>query len=180
MRSAELIVEDDKGPLIQQILEFAILNYEECKYNKQDIESLIRLRNQYVIRTGDHKIKADHAIIQIWNSRAILIVEDELEEIENGIIQSFDQLRTYSLSDEGKEFPIFYGIVSTFTEWIFCCYIPPEENKIATEDSFYTSERFRLTIDLETTSSKKDNFDKLIGMIKGFLIPDADISIAVK
>ena len=125
-------------------------------------------------------MKADHAIIQLWNLRAIIISEDKYLSMDEAILQNLDQLRTYAHSIEGSQFPIFYGIASNFDKWRFCCYIPSKNNTVDTARNFHISQEIplKLNIDNINTRAPEDNVEELISIIQSFFEIDVDNIVA--
>ncbi|RZJ49150.1 MAG: hypothetical protein EOO19_06135 [Chryseobacterium sp.] len=138
-------VKDDKSYLIRRITGLSI--------DEKDLKR-IGIRNQFEISFPNHNLKADHAVIQLWNLRAIIISDDKFLDMGEAIIQNLDQLRTYAHSIEGSQFPISYGIASNFHTWRFCCYIPSSNKKIDTCANFHISKEFQLKINIDSINTR--------------------------
>ena len=168
--------EASKSSLIKRILVFAV---EE--------DPFLRVMEQYPINDQKHFVKADHAVVQMFSERPLLICEDKYSQrdLYESLIQNFDQAKTYSLTAEGKQFPLIYGVISNFNEWRICCYYPPKPGTLDSRRNFYVSKVFKLLNkdfdpqDAQEAFAELDSKLKdLIGLIKGVLKKDVDITVA--
>lgn len=121
-----------KGYLIRKVIEYAI-----------ESEPFFQMTSQYVISDQSHSVKAAYAVIQWFSDRAILISEDKdsTTDMYEGLILTLDQVRTYSLTEDGKKYPFVYGILSNFNEWKICCYYVPGPNTLETKKIFMSQRR---------------------------------------
>jgi len=169
--------EASKSTLIKKVLEIAVRE-----------DPFFFIKEQYEIKVKGHTVKADRAIIQKFTQRVILIGEDKLSErdLEQGVVQCFDQARTYSLTTEGMKFPLIYGIATTFNEWRFLCYYPPKPGTLTTYENFYVSKIFKLMRKNFETEDKEarqellnidEKLEALIGIIRAFLCADIDLGV---
>jgi len=169
--------EASKSTLIKKVLEIAVAE-----------DPFVVLQEQYEIKVTKHRVKADRAALQTVTERVICICEDKFSEkdLEEGVVQCFDQMRTYSLTTEGKKFPLIYGIASNFNEWRFLCYHPPEPGTPTTYSNFYVSELFTLMrknfkIKDKEATQELINIDQkvetLVGMIQVLFYADVDIGV---
>jgi len=169
--------EASKSSLIKRVLEIAV---RETPF--------FYIQEQYEVKVNKHKVKADRATIQTLTQRVICIGEDKFSErdLEEGVVQCFDQTRTYSLTEDGMKFPFVYGIATNFNEWRFLCYRPPQPGAPTTYNNFYVSETFTLmkkSFKIEDKEARQElinvgqKLEALIGIIQGFLCPDIDITV---
>jgi len=166
-----------KSTLIKKVLEIAVRE-----------DSFFFIKEQYEIKAQGHTTKADHALIQKFTQRVLLIGQDKLseEDLEQTVVQCFDQARTYSLTTEGMKFPLIYGIATTFNQWRFLCYRPPKPGTLTTYENFIVSEVFTLmkkTFQIEDKEARQEllkvdeKLETLIGIIRAFLCADIDIGV---
>ena len=168
--------EASKGSLVKRILDFAV-----------EANPFLLITNEYYISNERHIVKADHTVSHILSQRLLLISSDkEVEDdLFGGLIQNFDQLKTYSLTEEGSQYPFIYGITSSFNEWRICCYHAPKPGIADSAESFYVSDILPLMGDNLKTKNVKHaflDFDKrfkrIVGFIKGLLRSDIDKIVA--
>ncbi len=116
-------------------------------------EPNLKIEEEVQITALNHRVIVDHVIYR--DDKPIVFCEDKAFDIEMGITQNFDQMRTYSLSQQwvtdGRPQPLF-GIVSNLHAWVFTCYvIPPNPvplpNSNLSSKNFYTTNRFQFGID---------------------------------
>lgn len=146
-----LLNEKTKGWFIKKILE---------------ISSRLLVRDERPIHFHQHKVIMDHAIH--INNKVRICCEDKDDKLRMGLIQNFDQLRTFCLN---QNFKCCFGIVSTLTEWQFTCYF---KNEVITSQDFLCSRVYEVKLTkegLETILRKiraftrqvfKDEFEKRI------------------
>lgn len=165
--------ESSKSLLITQIIRSAFYKDEGFK-----------LKNAFEIKSENaHRVIADYALYGM-HSQIMLITEDKIFDIRKGIIQNLDHLRSFSMIAKGDT---FYGLVSNIQEWVFTCYIKPENNNTVTQDNFLISCSFplpmitkRLTnmqaakdgslMVFEVLQPEEEHAKTLIQTIRGFMI----------
>lgn len=141
---------------------------------KTDLQTTF-IQEQYSFLDKDkHEAIANHVIFKTTTNRPIIICEDRSNMIHEAILQNFDQLRTFSESEDGREFDMIYGITSNFNEWVFCCYLCPEEGKDVTEDNFLISNTYSINYGPSGLEPTSESIINIIQKIRGFLRPDID------
>ena len=168
-----------KGSLIRKVIEFAVKAYP-----------FLQIEDQYRITLDKRYVTADHAILEVFGARSILILEDKYSsrDMVEGLLQNFDQAQLYSLTKYGKHYPFVYGIISNFHEWRFSCYYLPSLGRTETIRNFYTSQIFTLINQgfnissskqvIEAFKNLKENLNSLIGSIRGILREDVDTIVS--
>jgi len=142
---------------------------------KNDLETT-SVEEQYSFSDKDkHEAIVDHVIFKATTLRPILICEDKFNMITEGILQNFDQLRTFAATEHGKKFNIIYGITSNFNEWVFCCYLCPVEGKDVTADHFCVSDTYKMKYDdVRGLEPLSDSIKEITQKIRGFFFADID------
>jgi len=164
--------EASKGSLIRKVIEFAAKS-----------KPLLQIKDQFRIEISEGHVTADHAVIEMFGGRAVMICEDK--DLVEGLVRNFDQARYYSLSKQGRLYPFVYGIVSNFNEWKICCYCPPGPETLETKGNFFVSSPFILMRkDLDPKGDPdeviaaftliEDKVNELIGLIRGIFRKDVD------
>ena len=102
-----------------------------------------------------------------------------------GLIQNFDQAKTYSLTDDGRQYSYVYGVISNFNEWRISCYYVPEPGTPDSVRNFYVSDIFTLQNKEFEPENAKEAFalidswlSDLVGLIKGLFKKDVDKTVA--
>jgi len=108
-----------------------------------------KLENEFTIDVPKiHKVQADHVIYD-ENTFLLLITEDKSLDMTAALIQNLDQLRSFSMTPEGKNCKLVYGLISNQKEWIFTCYIRPEDGRDVEQKNFLISQKFFLSFTTE-------------------------------
>jgi len=158
--------EGSVAPLISMLLNASL--------TKTESQTIIIQEQFRFIDVDKHEAIVDHVIFSGSISRPILICEDKFSMLNEGILQNFDQLRTFAASAKGLAFDVVYGITSNFNEWVFCCYVCPTWGKDITTNNFFTSQAYNLNFDPATSEPDFNSVKDIIQKIRGFLSKDID------
>lgn len=156
-----------KYPLINRFLEYAF------EVNDDDDNNRYKIRNAYEIKAGSHKAVADFYAFDIITKRGIVIGEGKKHDFIAGLLQNFDQLRSYSMSILGKHLEFIYGVITTLETWTFTCYVVPQGDQAAAYNNFLVSNTIHLTID-QNNLPTRDSINSVITYLKVFLNPQID------
>jgi len=143
-------------------------------FGQQEGKDLKVLYNKRIVTEEDkHEAIPDSVIFSVAKKKFLLICEDKKYDIEQAMLQNFDQLRSFSLSEEGKNFRYVYGLVTNLKDWRFCCYVKPPPGRDVSADNFIVSTQFQTFFD-ETQLPTKGFVELLAQIIRGFLTKDID------
>jgi len=121
-----------------------------------------QLENEFTIEIPMiHKVQADHVIYD-EKGFPLLITEDKSFDMTAALIQNLDQLRSFSMTSESNNCKLVYGLISNQKDWIFTCYIRPEDRRDVEQKNFLISQKFPLSVLIETR-------DKLIRNAAGVM-----------
>lgn len=160
----KLIYGASKYPLINRFLENS---FESDNYT---------IQNAYEIKADEHKAIADFIIYDEITRRAIIVGEGKHQDILAGVIQNFDQERSYSMSIQGKKFQFVYGVATSLEKWVFTCYVVPKDGMPAKYDNFLVSEE--IPLEIESGKPTLDSIKKILGYLQGLLEPQIDKIVA--
>ena len=154
--------ESSKSSLITLIIRSAFFSDEGFK-----LQNALEIKSEKA-----HTVIADHALYDL-ELQIVLITEDKTSEIKKGIIQNLDQLRSFSMTKTGSSRNTFYGLASNNKEWVFTCYIRPENNNAVTQDNFLISSVYPLLMLKKRLTKMQAGTD---GSLKVFevLVPDEE------
>ena len=121
--------------------------------------------------TDEHFVFPNHVILEEPTQNAIFICEDKKDDMDHAVLQLFDQLITYSLTQKGKQKKYIYGLATSLYRWRFCCYINTSfTNNKVTADNFIVSDE--IGIELQDQVPTNTFITNIVQIIRGFITKD--------
>jgi hypothetical protein len=154
------------GPLVGAVLTACL--------TKTDLKTIF-IEEQYTFSDKEqHEAIVDHVIFKTNTLRPILICEDKFSKMNEGILQNFDQMRTFAASEHGRNFDMIYGITSNFNEWVFSCYLCPEDGKDVTANNFFISNTYKMNYDQHGEEPEPNSIKDILQKIRGLFQANID------
>ncbi len=148
----------DIQPIVSQFLSAAwnedeLISFEICGF--------------YPIRAheDEHTVNPAHVIIQSTNQKVILICEDKKDDMNHAILQLFDQMITYSLTQTGRNTKYICGLATSLYRWQFCCFI----NTRFTNNRIISNE---IALEVQNQIPTTNFITSIAQTIRGFLTKD--------
>ncbi len=117
-----------------------------------------------------HLAEPYYVLMDSHSGRVLLICQSREQNIQQAVLENFDQLRSYSLVYNQIGMKYLYGLASTLDKWIFTCYVVPEKGQKLTSQNFLISRMINIDTRSETTT--KDSIRMIVKYIRRFLVKD--------
>jgi len=140
----------------------------EAFTNQDVLDAGLGVIEQFNIIGSDHKTRPDHALVMVIdkNEYPILFVEDKFSNMNQAIIQNFDQLRTYSFKSDEK---FFYGLATNGMDYRFLCYVVPEGSNSVTAENFLISKKYSIKTQIQDPIGTSNSIRQVLCVIRGLL-----------
>ncbi len=174
-RDYKITILDSENVVQALIFQFLMagLTEEEGQY--------IQFKYRYEIETDSleiHRANPDYVLFNVKAERVLIVCAGRCYDIEQALLYNFEQMRSFSMSADGKNLKYIYGLSSVGTKWIFCCYVVPMNRKNVSESNFMTS---RVMVnDMVDGTIGKNFLDMMIRYIRGVLVKDIDAILDIE
>lgn len=173
VRNTYLFAKDSEYAVHSITMQFLIASL------KKPDPSRILSRKKITIQSDKHEAIPDHTLYNPENDKILLICEDKKVDMDQAVLQNFDQLRSFSFTEQGENCRYVYGLATNLTAWRFCCYIPYSDNENVTANNFIVSKEIPTHFDDEDLPSR-DFIQRIARIIRGFLTKDVDAIVSAK
>ena len=138
-RDYKITILDSENVVQALIFQFLMagITEEESQY--------IQFKYRYEIETDSpdhHKANPDYVLFNTKTQRVLIVCAGRYYDIEQALLYNFEQMRSFSMSADGRNLKYIYGLSSVGTKWVFSCYVVPENRKNVSENNFMASRIF--------------------------------------